>query len=163
MAIWTSRYSNKELPNGNYYAVGISLGKPKFGINYAIRKQCYDLAPDRWMWGKELEEFKRMYFAKLDKMGVGRVENILRTLHTEAQANNQDLVLLCFEDVRDPEDWCHRTMLAEWAKNRIGLDIQELPNPEPPKIKKKHQEQQQKQPENNKGYQQLSLFDICNA
>lgn len=161
MAIWTSRYSNKELSN-KYYVVGISLGKPKFKINYTIKNQCYDLAPDRCMWGREIEEFRKMYFAKLDEMGVRKVESILNTFHMQAQENNQDLVLACFEDVRDPEDWCHRTMLAEWVKNRIGWDINELPNPEPPKIKRKPQEQQ-KQPENDKGYQQLSLFDICNA
>ena len=159
MAIWTSRYSNKELQNGKYYSVGISLGRPKFNINYRIQEQCYDLAPARWMWGKELEDFKRMYFSKLDAMGVDKVQDILQKLHNDAKANGQDLVLLCFEDVRDPKDWCHRTMLAEWVKKRIGWDIKELPNPQPPKIKRKKTESEN---ENNE-YQQLSLFDICNA
>lgn len=30
MAIWVSRYSNKELQNDKYYPVGISIGQPRF-------------------------------------------------------------------------------------------------------------------------------------
>lgn len=45
MAIWISRYSNKELQSGKYYPVGISIGTPKFPLGYTLRKQCYSLAP----------------------------------------------------------------------------------------------------------------------
>lgn len=34
MAIWISRYSNKELQSGKYYPVGISIGTPKFPLGY---------------------------------------------------------------------------------------------------------------------------------
>ena len=39
MAIWTSRYSNKELVENKdkYYCVGISLGTPKFPLGYTRR------------------------------------------------------------------------------------------------------------------------------
>lgn len=47
MAIWTSRYSNKELVENKdkYYCVGISLGTPKFPLGYTVEQQCYSLAP----------------------------------------------------------------------------------------------------------------------
>lgn len=32
MGIYTSRYSNKELADGKYYCVGISIGTPKFKL-----------------------------------------------------------------------------------------------------------------------------------
>lgn len=38
MAIWISRYSNKELQSGKYYPVGISIGTPKFPLGYTLRK-----------------------------------------------------------------------------------------------------------------------------
>lgn len=49
MAIWTSRYSNKELAEHKekYYCVGISIGTPKFPLGYALEQQCYSLAPKR--------------------------------------------------------------------------------------------------------------------
>lgn len=49
MAIWISRYSNKELQSGKYYPVGISIGTPKFPLGYTLRKQCYSLAPKGYM------------------------------------------------------------------------------------------------------------------
>lgn len=155
MMIWTSRYSNKELQKDDCYCVGISLGRPRFKIKYILRKQCYDLAPDRSMWGKELDEFRKLYFAKLDKMGTEKVRNILSALYMEAQENNKKLVLLCFEDVRIPGDWCHRTILAEWVQQNLGWNMQELFNPDLPKRKKSIQKQENPQ--------QLSLFDYINA
>lgn len=34
MAIYTSRYANKELRNEGYYPVGISIGTPKYALGY---------------------------------------------------------------------------------------------------------------------------------
>ena len=66
MAIWTSRYSNKELQNGNYYCVGISLGTPKFPLGFQIREQCYSLAPKGYMLKMEYEPYKEAYIKKLE-------------------------------------------------------------------------------------------------
>ena len=55
MAIWISRYSNKELQSGKYYPVGISIGTPKFPLGYTLRKQCYSLAPKGYMLNMELD------------------------------------------------------------------------------------------------------------
>lgn len=38
MGIYTSRYSNKELADGKYYCVGISIGTPKFKLAYRSGK-----------------------------------------------------------------------------------------------------------------------------
>ena len=56
MAIWTSRYSNKELVENKdkYYCVGISLGTPKFPLGYTVEQQCYSLAPKGYMLRMEL-------------------------------------------------------------------------------------------------------------
>ena len=133
--IYTSRYSNRELANGDYYAVGISRGKPKFQIDYHIYTQAYIFAPDRSMWNAPKSSFRRMYRAKLDRIGTEKVRRILRSF--ESAARGRDVVLLCFEDVRIEEDWCHRTMLAEWVEEKLGFKIKELYNPDPPKGKSK--------------------------
>lgn len=167
MAIWISRYSNKEVPNGNYYPVGISIGTPKFPLGYQIREQCYSLAPKGYMLRMELEEFKKAYYGKLDGIGADRIISMVERLNRSAQAEGKELVLLCFEDVRVPGDWCHRTVFAEWWAEHTGEIISELPDPSEPKIKKptKSKEESKKpakgaeQPDN--GYQQMSLFGMA--
>lgn len=167
MAIWISRYSNKEVPNGNYYPVGISIGTPKFPLGYQIREQCYSLAPKGYMLRMELEEFKKAYYGKLDGIGADRIISMVERLNRSAQAEGKELVLLCFEDVRVPGDWCHRTVFAEWWAEHTGEIISELPDPSEPKIKKptKSKEENKKpaketeQPDNS--YQQMSLFGMA--
>ena len=56
MGIYTSRYSNKELADGKYYCVGISIGTPKFKLAYRLENQCYSLAPKGYMLRMNLEE-----------------------------------------------------------------------------------------------------------
>jgi len=165
MAIWTSRYSNKELKNGKYYPVGISIGAPKWPLGYELKEQCYSLAPKGYMLNMDIERFKDAYFEKLDALGSEKVFDIVSRLDKRAQAEGKELVLLCYEDVRIPDDWCHRTMFAEWWAINVGEQIAELPDPSEPKVKKTAvkaaaPKQEKKEPEQDSGYQQLSLFDM---
>lgn len=116
MAIWTSRYSNKELvENKNkYYCVGISLGTPKFPLGYIIEQQCYSLAPKGYMLRMELEKFTEEYYRKLEGIGSDRIIDMVMRFEKTAADEGKELVLLCYEDVRIPEDWCHRTVFAQW-------------------------------------------------
>ena len=57
MGIYTSRYSNKELADGKYYCVGISIGTPKFKLAYRLENQCYSLAPTGYMLRMNLDVF----------------------------------------------------------------------------------------------------------
>ena len=66
MAIWTSRYSNKELSDDKHYPVGISIGQPRFRLGYQLREQCYSLAPKGNMLNMDIEAFKRAYYGKLE-------------------------------------------------------------------------------------------------
>lgn len=127
MAIMTGRYSNKELRNDGYYPVGISVGKPRFSTGYEIREQCYALAPRYDMLKLGYEEYKAEYFKKLDKIGVDKIIGIVQRLDAKAQEEDKKLVLLCFEDIRKPENWCHRTLFAEWWLAHTGEVIEEMP------------------------------------
>jgi hypothetical protein len=74
-------------------------------------------------------EFTARYHAQLDRAGVDRV---LRDLQRISDAHaGQDLVLLCYEDVRKPGEWCHRQVLAEWLADRASLVVAELSDPAP--------------------------------
>ena len=157
--IYTSRFSNKELRNRPYYTVGITLGKPRFNLGYVESAHCYSLAPDRYMWGKSREEFREMYFEKLNRMGIDKVQGLLDSFSKEADATGRDVVLLCYEDVRDPAQHCHRTSLAEWILQQTGEIIEELQDPSPVKYKKQEKKETAiRQPE-TKEYKQMSLFD----
>ena len=86
MAIWISRYSNKELQSGKYYPVGISIGTPKFPLGYTLRKQCYSLAPKGYMLNMELERFKTAYYEKLEGIGTDRIIDMVQRMDEEARA-----------------------------------------------------------------------------
>lgn len=174
MAIWTSRYSNKELTENKekYYCVGISLGTPKFPLGYTVEQQCYSLAPKGYMLKMEPEEFKEAYYRKLEGIGNDRIVDMVMRFERQADQEEKELVFLCYEDVRIPEDWCHRTVFAQWYAERTGEIIQELPDPTPPKQKKqavqkkpkeesKHSAAQKPVRREDDGYQQMSLFGMA--
>lgn len=167
MAIWTSRYSNKELQNGNYYPVGISIGQPKYRLGYELREQCYSLAPKGYMLNMDIERFKEAYYEKLESIGTEKIINMVTRLDEKARSEGKELVLLCFEDVRVESDWCHRTIFAEWWAENMGEIIEELPDPTPPKEKKPAKtKDESKKPvkeaaKEDSGYQQMSLFGMA--
>lgn len=168
MAIWTSRYRNKELQNGNYYPVGISIGQPKFRLGYEIREQCYSLAPKGYMLRMDIESFKQAYYEKLEGIGKEKIINMVTRLDEKARSEGKELVLLCFEDVRVEGDWCHRSIFAEWWVENVGEIIQELSDPTPPKgkkteAKKSDSKEPAKAAENESSYQQMSLFGMGTA
>nr|DAL67080.1 MAG TPA: hypothetical protein [Caudoviricetes sp.] len=165
MAIWVSRYSNKELQNGNYYPVGISIGTPKFPLGYTLRKQCYSLAPKGYMLNMELDRFKTAYYEKLEGIGTDRIIDMVEKMDEEARTEGKELVLLCYEDVRVPGDWCHRTVFAEWWAENTGELIEELTDPTPPKGKKQSKADNKKPvkeaAKEESGYEQMSIFSMA--
>lgn len=158
--IYTSRYANRELRNVfDYYYVGISRGKPKFSLPYIINEQIYMFAPSREIWDLPEEEFNKKYKEGLDKYGIERVKSFID--ETVKRSNGRKAVFLCFEDVRVDGEFCHRTAFAEWVRENLGYEVEELDDPTPPKVKKpKKAKTESSKPTEDKQYSQLSLFDI---
>jgi hypothetical protein len=154
MAIYTSRYGNKALRDEGYYPVGISLGSPKFPLGYELRDQCYALAPKGFMLKMEYAPYREAYFKKLEDIGVDKVIGIVQRLDTRAQDEDKSLVLLCYEDLRNPENWCHRTLFAEWWQKYTGELIEELEEAEP--LKGLKSQKAEEPPEEKPS--QISLF-----
>ncbi len=151
--VYTSRWTNPELAGDHYYTVGICLGMPKFKLKFVESEHCYRLAPDKSMWGKSHEEFARLYRRKLEYIGRETVRRMIRGFLERAEG--KDVVLLCYEDVRDPEQNCHRTVLGDWYHEKFGVSICELPDPSPVKYKTpKRAEKKEEAPV----FDQMSLF-----
>lgn len=152
MAIYTSRYANKELKNEGYYPVGISIGSPKYALGYTEREHCYALAPKGFMLKMEFVPYKEAYIKKLEDIGTSKIIAMVRKMEQNAAAEGKKLVLLCFEDIRQPSQWCHRTIFAEWWKAHTGEAIEELA--EATALKPKREPKAEKPAEDT----QLSLF-----
>lgn len=129
MHLYTSRYANKQLAQRpDLVKVGITVGKPRWPLGYPV-EYLDRLAPWGLLQVFDKAEFTARYHAQLDRAGVDRV---LRDLQRISDAHDgQDLVLLCYEDVRKPDEWCHRQVLAEWLLERAGLAVAELSDPAP--------------------------------
>ncbi len=121
--ILTSRYFNPELRSGAYTAVKISIGTPRWKLGYNLAGEIKELMP----WGlrniEDREIFKAKYFERLNEVGVETIANKLRSFENLGKP----VVLLCYEDIRKGGDnWCHRTMFAEWWLEQTGEKISEL-------------------------------------
>ena len=149
--IYTSRYANKELSKEEYYAVAISLGLPKFPLKYKIRERSYEIAPKGNMLKMEKGPYRDAYMRKLRDSGRDSIVNLVRRMEGTAAEEDKSLVLLCFEDVSKPEQWCHRTMFAEWWEEMTGEKIEEMEKPViiPPKPT---------MPVDDFDYEQFSMF-----
>jgi len=60
-------------------------------------------------------------------------ERVLNTLDPKVVYNElgENAVLLCYEkydDIKSGKTFCHRNIVAEWLKNKLGVEIKELEN-----------------------------------
>jgi hypothetical protein len=120
MEIFTSRYHNKIIASGKYTPIGISQGEARF-LKFTPT-YLKALAPT-WAMVKITDKkvYRRAYFKQLNGIDIESVKQMLEPL-----SNGKPIVLLCFEDLRKPNLWCHRTMFAEWFEKQTGQKIEEL-------------------------------------
>jgi uncharacterized protein YeaO (DUF488 family) len=120
MQIFTSYYANRELQKGDYTLVGISIGKNRWA---KVDAYLTDIAPT-WDMVKMTNQnvYREAYFERLNTLDVNNLKKILEHL-----SSNKPIVLLCYENLQKPGQWCHRTMFAEWWQTKTGEVIEELP------------------------------------
>ena len=110
--------------------VRITLGKPRMRLDYALAGEIRKLAPSGRLFRiEDPVEFRAAYRERLDRLGVDAVRAQLRAI--VAAHGGRGAVLLCFEDVRVPGEWCHRRIFAEWWAERTGQVVAELRDPSP--------------------------------
>lgn len=145
--VYTSRYSNPELATGNYTVVGITRGAPKFPLRYQVVGNIMEIAPPGYLFGEyDRTRFTGSYFKNMDKIGVGKIH----TLISKYLNLGKDVVLCCYEDVRKPNEWCHRLVFAEWWLKRTGEVITELQDPSTVKVPREAKPPKPKEPEKAK-------------
>jgi hypothetical protein len=83
-----------------------------------------ELAPSRSYFGSARPEFEAAYRAQLDEQGVEALA--ARFQGIAVAGGDLRLVLLCFEDLAKPGEWCHRRMFASWWQEEAGAQVREL-------------------------------------
>jgi len=104
--------------------VAIIVGKPRWpvGFDYVTLNI---LAPyGRLFTINDRLQFTQAYFGKLDSLGVGVIPAEFERISNEH--GDKDLVLLCYENLTKPGEWCHRQVFAEWWLQETGEVIEEL-------------------------------------
>lgn len=119
----TARYSNKSITNDKHIPIQISLGSPKFKLQYTVNGKMLMLAPQYSLLRENNKiEYQRKYIERLEHIGVDRIKDALSSFSQEGK----EIVLLCFEDVTKDGNWCHRRMFADWYELKTGEKIDEL-------------------------------------
>lgn len=117
MKVYTSYFAKtKALREKGIFPIGIALYPPKWfnGPNIPY------LAPLRMMLSDKItkEEYTVLYLEKvLPKVDLKSLGQTLMDL-----SNGADVALLCFEN---PEDFCHRHLLADYITEKTGAVITE--------------------------------------
>ena len=129
----TARYLNPNINNRQFIPLRISLGAPKFSLTYSIAANFNVIAPTREiLLIADKDAYRREYRRYLETIGVDAIRNALRPF---LQADKETL-LLCFEDLRDPGQWCHRRFFAEWWEEKTKERVPELEEPAPERAAK---------------------------
>jgi hypothetical protein len=83
---------------------------------------CKALAPGPWFKSVDEATYRRLYFDEL----LGRLDpaETWETLHR--LAGEAAPVLMCWETLLRPGEWCHRRLVAEWFRDRLGYVVDEL-------------------------------------
>lgn len=109
--LYTSRFQNPELKSGKYTVVGIVRGLPRFPLGYERAGNIFDIAHPKELFNiYDREQFTPPYMEHLDRIGFERISTQIK----KYLSFGKDIVLCCYEDVRDPNEWCHRLVFAEW-------------------------------------------------
>ncbi|MGW7542185.1 hypothetical protein ACWGKQ_13835 [Streptomyces sp. NPDC054770] len=120
--LFTHRYQSFEPATG--VPVRVTLGAPRWTLPYTLEHQVREAAPSRNYFDAARSLYEAEYLAQLDRHGVeffaSRFQEIAVT------AGDPRLVLLCFEDLSKPEQWCHRRMFAAWWQEKTGAQVREL-------------------------------------
>jgi hypothetical protein len=126
MDLATSRYQAADLIEASgRAAIGITFGYPRFKLRYPLIANLRQLAPTREMIRlDDPHTFEEMYRERFDHLGVSGVRELL-TMCAE-RANNERLVLLCYEDLTKPGLRCHRRLFSAWWEARTGEAVPEL-------------------------------------
>lgn len=111
--------------------VSISRTVPK-GVpeGYHSFKQ---LAPGAWIFDQNEKLSRREYHERYRREVLARLNPRMTYDALCRLTAPHEPVLLCWEDLTRPEQWCHRRLVAEWLEEELGIAVPEFV---PAKVKK---------------------------
>ena len=84
------------------------------------------LAPGTWLYERQYkfdqQAYRERYFREvLEPLNAREIYDTLCALTAPHEP-----VLLCWEDLTQPEQWCHRRMIAQWFEQELGICVPEF-------------------------------------
>jgi hypothetical protein len=127
MQLYTARYQ-EFLPEWGI-PVRSTAGAPRFHLNYQLAGWWRGVTPEREWLHLPFVDFRRLYRHKLHKQGLERLMDAAEGFVPAGEdPTHARLVVLCYEDVRKCDQWCHRELMAEWFTEK-GVPVIELSGP----------------------------------
>ena len=116
--VYTSHWRSPLLKDADAQIISISRGAPRWRLPFRF-KRLGELAPDDHTWAQEdVKEYEASYARQLEEIGAEAILARVKQI-----SDNMPAVLLCWEK---PGEWCHRRMLADFLRERVGLVVPEL-------------------------------------
>ncbi len=85
-------------------------------------RQFKAMAPYKHMLKMSIGPYRSIYFGEILK----KLDPQKTWDHLHELAGNAEPVLLCWETLQTPDDWCHRRMAADWFAHHLGVEVPEL-------------------------------------
>jgi uncharacterized protein (DUF488 family) len=119
--LYTCHWRSPLLVDADAQIVSISRGEPRWRLPFRYRR-LQSLAPSDEAWRqKDQKAFEAAYIRQLEEIGVTAILGDLKRIAGDGRA-----VLLCWERLDKPDEWCHRRILADWLRERTGIEIREM-------------------------------------
>jgi hypothetical protein len=106
--------------------VRTTVGAPRFKLAYQLAGHAKLITPTRPMLGLPRGAYEVSYRGLLNAAGAERIHAELAAIHAAAGRPAAALVLLCFDRLDKPGEWCHRSMFADWWLEHTGQEVPEL-------------------------------------
>jgi hypothetical protein len=117
-----SYYQSPKLKAAGLPVVQISNGAPRWGEKPVAKLELVCPPIEIVHTGLDEAAFRRKYIAHLDSVGAPA---ILKAIGELRAAHGETLCFCCFEALKTPGQFCHRTMLGKWLA-RHGVTVAEL-------------------------------------
>ncbi|MFF3665428.1 hypothetical protein [Microtetraspora malaysiensis] len=107
------------------HPVRTTVGHPRFPLAYQLAGHARLITPLGTMLGRPLDAYTLLYRRHLAASGVDAIRAELAEIAARHEAG-RPLVLLCFDKLDKPGNWCHRSQFAAWWTEHTGEPVPEL-------------------------------------
>lgn len=118
MKVYTSYFGNiKKLEEAGVLPVNISLYPPRW--RKWVHLKMFAPTKDILFNTSGKEEYTRRFNSEiLGRLDPNEIKQIINLV-----SQGKDIALLCFER---PNDFCHRHLVADWIKEKLGIEVTEF-------------------------------------